>query len=162
MGLDVSVYRAAKPVANDRKWDAGCFRVFANPDFPNREKPLEDGKVYESGDLPDDTPDIYSGYMGYNRWRDQLAEMAGYPRGSDASSPHCEVCWDGAQGPFAELLNFSDCEGDIGADVAKKLAGDFAAFQDRADAFAWDKPELYNKFRRAFEIASDGGCVKFH
>jgi hypothetical protein len=164
MGLDVSIYRNCKEVAAGLEdEDRSCFKVFASEDWPGREAPLHDGKSYQGDDLPDDAPDIGCGYISYSHWRNQLAEMAGYPRGSDdAAHSYCEACWDGAQGPFAELINFSDCEGFIGSTAAKKLAADFAEFQAKADAFTWHRPELYGKFRRAFEIAAEDGCVQFH
>ena len=38
--------------------------------------------------------------------------------------------------PFVELINFSDCEGVIGPEVAAKLAKDFADYEFSASAFA--------------------------
>ena len=63
-------------------------------------------------------------YSGYNYWRDWLAGISGW---GDA-----EQCWnsDKTEGPFYELINFSDCEGVIGPKVAAKLARDFAGFEN--------------------------------
>ena len=74
-------------------------------------------------------------------------------------------CWSGQQGPFCELINFSDAEGIIGASVSAELAKDFAEFQERAASFDWQHPhfkELYQQWREAFELASDNGAVRFH
>jgi hypothetical protein len=81
-----------------------------------------------------------------------------------------------AKGPFTELINFSGCEGYIGPVVAAKLAKDFADYQQRAEEYAanqgepdhgsedWSGDEwleVYNDWRRAFEMAADGGAVIF-
>jgi hypothetical protein len=60
-------------------------------------------------------------------------------------------------------VNFSDCEGDIGEVVAKKLAKDFADWDARAKATGDDQVyHLFGLWRKAFELASDGGAVSFH
>jgi len=107
-------------------------------------------------------------YGGYNRWREQLAELAGYPAGDYEQygrtyQSHCVPCWNGEAGPFSELINFSDCEGVIGASVSAKLAKDFADFQPKADAHEDDRFRMkYAEWRQAFEMASDSGAVDFH
>ena len=65
--------------------------------------------------------------------------------------------------PFFELINFSDCEGILGAPVCAKLAADFAKYQERANTShdEWWR-EKYAGWRRAFEMAADNGCVEFH
>jgi hypothetical protein len=72
-------------------------------------------------------------------------------------------------GPFYELINFADHEGVIGPKTSAKLAGDFAAFAEKSKAFAeslsvedrdgWN--ELYELWRRAFEVAAHRGAVLF-
>lgn len=97
-------------------------------------------------------------YSGYNRWREWLAELAGH------GSP--QNVWNNPKpGPFVELINFSDCEGTIGPVVSAKLAKDFAEWDDRAKAA--DKADgydygKYREWRKAFEMAADGGAVTFH
>ncbi len=145
--------------------DDTFVQVRLNPHFPGRADDLEDEACY-SYDL---TAYFYEGtYSGYNRWRDQLAELAGYPLGEadDATgnkrSTYCAACWNGETGPFSELIHFSDSEGALGAEICKKLAADFAHFQVKADthqdvAFR----STYADFREGFELAADGGCVCF-
>lgn len=53
----------------------------------------------------------------------------------------------------------------IGPKTSAKLAMDFAAFQEKADLFDWSDEYYANKYadwRRAFELAADGGAVCFH
>lgn len=104
-------------------------------------------------------------YSGYNEWRNDLSRlMLGVP---------ANVVWGGgayAGKPFYELIDFSDCEGIIGPVVAAKLARDFAEHQGKADAYQDQEGgetysdywrEKYADWRKAFELAADGGFVYF-
>ena len=113
-----------------------------------------DGKAY----------DFRAGsYSGYNHWREKLCMMAHH-----ISPP---TIWSDPDKfkdvKFFYLINFSDCEGVIGPEIAKHLAKDFADFQETVDnlpndeEYEWFKSQ-YAKWRKAFELASDNGCVKFH
>lgn len=110
---------------------------------------------------------LSSGYGTYNGWREELAKLAGYPvqmreqYGREVES-YCTACWGGAQGPFSEQINFSDCEGTIGPVVSAKLAKDYAEFAEKAEAvdgYFWEK---YQEWQVAFQLAADNGAVKFH
>lgn len=172
MGLDIAVHVGPpEKVADSREkmpaeliervYDEGGFTVFNDTVFAGREKPLENGAVYRTGNFWHFRAGSYSGY-GY--FREQLAQLAhGKPAGE------LWTAWaqadDPPEGPFAEQINFSDCEGTIGAEVAAKLAKDYAEFEDRArEALGEDSYEFqtYQQFKRAFEhVASHGGAVVF-
>jgi hypothetical protein len=101
-------------------------------------------------------------YGGYNRWRSQLAQLAGLSQD--------DAAWN-TPGPFSELVYFADNEGTIGPEACTKLAADFRAWRDRACAFAGEFPEVhermwfvsrYDDWMQAFELARDGGAVKLH
>jgi hypothetical protein len=180
MGLDITAYSEIAEMT-DAVFDADGEAIdvttrepldyddyaqfYRNPDFPGRADEIKDKAVYSF----EDSDGMRAGaYSGYNRWRDMLAKMAGYPEGSYQEygrvwKSHCVDCWNGATGPFSELINFSDCEGVIGAAVSAKLAKDFTDFQGKADGHSddWFR-EKYSEWRRMFELASKGGCVKFH
>lgn len=178
MGLDITAYR--KLTKLDCVFDAEGYpidpetrepienylKVYANSDFPGREKGLEDRATYAY----EDAEHVLSrGYGGYNRWRDMLAKLAGYPltkyKGAFGieSEGHAAACWQGATGPFSELINFADNEGVIGPVVAAKLARDFAEFDERAKAITEDYfYEGYCDMRRGLEMAADGGALDFH
>lgn len=164
MGVDISGYCDAHKM-EDQSEDGGGIRIFMNPDFPGRADEFEDMAYYGTGD---DCEDISMGYGRYNAVRDRIAQLAGYPLGKyekygvDHDS-YCVACWNGATGPFSELINFSDCEGTIGTAVSKKLAEDFAAFQAAADAVTdfHDFAKLYAGLRKIFETAARGGFVIF-
>jgi hypothetical protein len=181
MGLDITWYRGlTKAVGSEGfddegevKYGDGWFKVYKNPDFPRRADDLEDRKAYKA----EESDGFRAGsYGGYSNWRERLAKVAEYPTvevGSIAqadsmryakSHPHSASAWGvDVDRPFVELINFSDCEGVIGTAISKKLASDFADFQDRANATC--DPyfiEKYGEWRKAFEMASDNGCVVLH
>ena len=97
-------------------------------------------------------------YGGHGAFREWLCELASIPapRAQWAESEkHAGL-------PFFELVNFSDCEGVIGATAAAELAKDFALYQAQADAAndEWFTP-LFAQWRKAFELAAKGGGVRF-
>lgn len=155
MGLDISYYRQITPAPADDEGQpidyTNHVRLYVNDDFPGRADPVTDG-VYASKESDGFGCGPYS---AYNRWRDELAQFAGFMSARDV--------WDrNKSGPFTELISFSDCEGVIGSVVAAKLAKDFADHQEKADAKGGYWLSLYNNFRKAFEMAADGGAVQFH
>lgn len=161
MGLDITAYRGLTPVENAQDWDsdtrydAGLVTLYPNPDFPDRSAPLLADVPYK----PAEGFGFRAGsYGGYNGWRAELARLAGY------SADFHGTGWDVPEsGPFVELVNFSDCEGVLGPIVCAKLARDFAEWQERADQWGdayWR--QKYAEWRKAIEMAADGGAVSFH
>lgn len=148
MGLDIVYCRKATLVpttGNDEP--EGTTYVYVNGDFPGRAEPLCTG-CYTT----EDSAHFRAGsYGGYNHWRNALCVAA---RGITA-----EAFWAAGSpnGPFKELVNFSDCDGVIGPVVSKKLAADFATYTGAPI----DDSGLFDDFRKAFETAADGGFVKF-
>ena len=177
MGLDVSAYSKVTKVdclfdedgepvdPSTREAIKGdWFQAYVNPHFPGRADGIDDRSVYT---YKDSDGMRAGGYAGYNRWRDDLAKIAGWPKGQyehygKMGDSYCVSCWNGETGPFSELINFSDAEGVIGTATAQKLAKDFATFQAAADAEGGYFAEKYAEWRHLFELASDGGCVRFH
>lgn len=177
MGLDVTAYtkliaaqgNEAFDETGELKYDEeNWFQVYDNDDFPGRLEGLQNRHAYKSDE---DTHGFRAGsYGGYNTWRNQLAELAGYPaipvdryKTGNVQSRHDEGAWQSTSGPFWELINFSDCEGTIGPVVSAKLAKDFADFQEKADAHTDEYFKTkYADWRKAFDMAADGGCVDFH
>ncbi|WP_414616619.1 hypothetical protein [Stenotrophomonas muris] len=173
MGLDITWHRCLSKASGNEgfdehgeiRWADGWVQFYVNPDFPGRADEIVDRAAYRSAE----SDGFRAGsYGGYNQWREQLAVLAGYPaaqyeKWGRSQDSHCVACWNGATGPFSELINFSDCEGVIGTSVSSKLARDFAEHQSKADAHPDERfRERYALWRRAFEKASDRGCVYFH
>jgi hypothetical protein len=160
--LDGEVYKADLEIMDDDAYD---FVAYLNPDFPGRADDIEHRGVYKSTDGFGFRAGAYS---GYNRWRNKLAEIAGYPKApieiyGREELRHDAGAWAAGQGPFWELINFSDCEGTIGTAVSKKLAADFAAFDGAAkEVEDQDFYRLFTEWRKAFDMAANSGAVHFH
>jgi hypothetical protein len=102
-------------------------------------------------------------YDFYNLWREHLSQLA---LGVEPST-----VWEDpeqfAGRPFVELINFTDCDGRVGARLAAKLAADFRAYAVRAEEFAatleddGDFINNYRDFTRAFELAAQQGALAF-
>ena len=171
MGLDITAYRQLQP-APQAELDSDGFPV----DYDNFHHFSENIIEWTEKNWPGRTagvaPGVYcaaesdrfraGSYSGYNWFRNHLAKFA---HGKDA-----EDLWDGEQtGPFVELINFADNEGVIGPIVSAKLAQDFAEFEPKAPDYAasigvdgdyW--LSSFTCWKRAFELAADGGAVDFH
>lgn len=147
---------------NDDKY----VEFYDNPDFPGRISPFKGRPVvYEyskSSDISISMP-----YSTYNAWREQLAMIAGY---TPVLCPdrnrlrHDAAVWAAGSGPFYELINFSDCEGTIGTDVAKKLVGDFVKYRSVAEHYM--SPLELNKYDNLCSMCEYAvkynGALKFH
>lgn len=156
MGLDVNAYSGCVMV--DGPEAAGRIVYIHESEWSSRMDGMEPG-LYSF----EESFSFRAGsYSWYNRWREWLAALVG-------KTP--EEIWnaENPEGPFTELINFSDCEGTIGPKTSAKLLGDFEAFTARAEAFALELGPVqgghfvavYNEFKKAFSLAADGGFVVF-
>lgn len=168
MGLDISYYKDMKFIREDIEdddYNDGITSVYVNPSFPDVNQ--HDGMVSGLYSHGEGGGFRAGSYGGYNRWREQLCDMA------HGVLP--EYVWhnfDNYRGlSFAELIHFSDCEGVIGPKTSAKLAADFADWQDRAEKYATTIKDEYDRewflrkyaeWRKAFEFASQDGAVCFH
>lgn len=173
MGLDITAYRQLRLVENPALEDGdpvdpNHWKPYINPGFPGRAEGIAEGAVYEFSECMGFSA---GSYFTYSFWRNELARRAGYPAdpAQRESHRHSGGAWQASGGPFFELINFSDCEGTIGPIVAAKIARDFAEHEaeilqatDRTHFPAGYFAEQYGKWRRAFEMAADGGAVSFH
>lgn len=169
MGLDITATARLRAVRCDKRDECDHIHLYVNDQFPEQAKPLDSG-CYESDDR--DPISFRAGsYGGYSNWRESLARIAGYEPVTEPKDnyerlyPHSSAAaYEGTESmPFVELVFFSDCEGVIGPEVSKKLAADFATFDEKArigmNEYEYAK---YGEWRKAFERASDGGAVEFH
>jgi|APSaa5957512622_1039677.scaffolds.fasta_scaffold71491_2 hypothetical protein len=122
MGLDIHVYpevnfdERVSQEEGEENWGLYTY-LYAHTGYPDRHEGIETG-YYSKGDEGDDWGFRAGSYSGYSAWRRWLCTLV---YGMDI-----EKFWDEAkEGPFWELLNFSDCEGFIGPKTSAKLAGDF-------------------------------------
>lgn len=170
MGLDIGVYKNVKQVTDESvlekiqngeesphhmAYELGYVVPWFNEHFPGREEGLKQ--------VPYEVADQWSfragSYSGYGDWRRELAMLVGI---GDIESFWSRVVKLEKQGqepdvPFWQLLHFSDCEGAIGPVVCKKLAKDFADWEERAKTYA---KEMHEASRIAvdypFEEAIEG------
>ena len=108
-------------------------------------------------------------YSGYNSWRRALCEAI---HGVDDVE-----FWKNEENfscqPFYELINFSDCEGQIGPEVSEKLYQDFMDPENEKKFLDYCKAKFeteyleefyqanWEDFKKAFEIARHGGLVQW-
>jgi len=154
VGLDIIAFRNIKKVDcifnEDRELKNDVVRFYVNEHFTGRADDIENEACYK---YQLGTSSSY-GYSGYNYLRNELAKLAGYQDAQD--------CWTKSSGPFWELINFSDCEGVIGASVSKKLSKDFCDFADKAAQHEDERfVHFYKKLKTIFEEAADEGAVMF-
>lgn len=167
MGLDITAYeQLLEPFTGDIESltdeerddiydDHYC--MWKNPDFPNHAADIE-YEYYK--DRVGAFRFCAGSYSGYDNWRNWLATIAGYQS--------ADYVWSNiTEGPFFELINFSDCEGTIGPAYSAKLYKDFVDHQHIVDQISDDdysavrNKDLYNKWKEAFKRGSTG-AVLFH
>jgi hypothetical protein len=161
MGLDISAYSRLTKVINPGEDRDDLITLTDNPDFPGRIAPQTTGK-YDCKD----SADVFSmGYGSYNRWREWLAKLAGYPGVRNRWTPepsHANGAFLQNHGPFWELINFSDCEGTIGTIACQKLLKDFNDWEERAQADSSSSEyDHYLNMQTGLKLAADGGALKF-
>ena len=169
MGLDISAYSRLIPATESEDG----IRVFAaDPAF----MPRLDGRAEGCYARTPETEELRfraGSYSGYSDWRRELSRLI------QGREP--EAVWGDPQGPFAELIYFSDCEGAIGPITSAKLARDFHAHYAAVKAAnpvlvartifrpecapseeraAWFVP-AYEAWMRAFDLAAQDGFVIF-
>jgi hypothetical protein len=164
MGLDITAYKNVKLVGTAKDGDEYEEKfdwrktdyIWAGQAFIERLPPIQPGGVYE---YESSFGFRVGAYSYYNRFRANLCRLA-----LGVSPDSVWANYKRFEGrPFAELVNFSDCEGVLGTEVCKKLLKDFEAFQEEASRHTEDYfLESYNNWRRAFEYASDNGYIDFH
>lgn len=160
MGLDISAYSKLVLVAPCPKGgeDTPDLHVLVS-DVPGvMHSGIEPGLYRVDGDEMHFRAGSYS---GYNMWRAELCQRA---LGIDPRK-----LWEDpdkfAGKPFVGLINFSDCEGSIGGEVARKLSVDFENHRETMSkgyvGASWFF-DYYEKWLAAFAIAADSGVVRFH
>ena len=140
MGLDIAIYTVHRHIPTpelrsqedqflrelrDENDDRRVIQIYDNGPWPGVIHPLEDGEHYQVRHRGNFRAGSYSGYSSFRNWLCQFAT---------GSAP--ERIWEGPYDagdsrPFFQLINFSDCEGTIGATACAKLARDFEAHLPR-------------------------------
>ena len=169
MGLDITAYRQLKklyalynehgepvnPVTSEPYDD--YFKVYFNMYFPVQSEGLDDLCAYTY----EDSMGFRAGSYGYTQV--PFEKVEGYAPSTVMSAQI--GAFDSPDGPFHELICYSDCEGCIGPVVAAKLAKDFEEWDEKAKTYAGTDSYFYQKYccwKDAMIMAADGGAVAFH
>ena len=150
MGLHVMVVSKVVPVTN------GGYPYYSLPGMEDRLEGLAADRL--DGEC---VYDFSAGsYGGYGDWRALLCRVM------NGVEPW--TVWNNSDKwkhtPFYGLINFADNEGCIGPVWSKRLAEEFEngrlrfAQHPDVDQYSLD---LYDKWSKAFELAADGGFVRF-
>lgn len=162
MGLDIIA------ISKIVKVDSECgIRVGTDPAFNRVE--IEPGE-YDRSEESEEHSFRAGPYSYYNRFRETLSmSMHGVMPVQIWNAVNDDEFDNTA---FIEMIDFSDCEGCIGAEVSNKLYHDFAnnrhLFKEYIDGQGWEEEkivdyfEVYEDFMKAFEIARREGIVIFH
>lgn len=176
MGLDCTAYESVSLVGDEHKptsegyceaEENGHYHLFITEgqqdDWPYSIRGLEVGRCY----LADEGSETFGfragSYGGYNQFREQLSLHAlGVTPQQVWQRPREYV-----DKPFFELINFSDCEGQIGPQACADLAKDFAEHTEIRAKLLADEPDgyyaaKYDDWAKAFALAADTGLVDFH
>lgn len=149
---NVDVDRDGYPKDWSRYWRAAVVNgtEFA---YPGRAAGLEQDAIYAYTRYSDF---VAGTAKTYGAWRDALARLAGYEgaRAVQKAPPP-------PGSPFVELIDFYDFMGVLGPVVCAKLAGDFAAFRNRAEQVGGTFFELYCVWQVAVETTAGDGVLRF-
>ncbi len=152
MGLDITVYTDAVLTTEDNEDSVWCFNA--------KEFEARRGNMAEGNYLATEFDGFRAGsYGGYNAWRNTLCQTVYGILAEEfwATKPNDFT------GPFAEIINFSDCEGFLGTSICSKLADDFDEHYDRLAALDGDHFWNLDKWRDGLRQAgSNNGMVRFH
>ncbi len=162
MGLDITAYSQLKDTGRPIDWavdEVNAYIPHNHQDFAKRCVEFTPGNAFEyEGELH-----AHIGrYIAFGQWREKLAVLAGYSPVIGSYRPYSAGAWASTEGPFWELINFTDCDGVLGTAVCQKLAKEFTDYEASARLLG-DEDFLYTylQFKAAVELASDGGAVVF-
>lgn len=174
MGLDISYYESFTPLPTpptDEEKNAlydqdYTLRLFTRH-FPKQAEglPLDGTFIRTHGK----SGCFWAGsYHGYGAFRQALCQLAYNLHIRDFWANDLVKLGLSTQDsiPFKSILNFSDCEGQIGPVASALLAQDFQDYMASAEA-AWGGEQknylsLYKQFADAFTVAARGGLVHFY
>lgn len=164
MGLDITACSKIERITDLEKVENGDYSTNVRRTHPEFERASDIDEGYY-----DCVGEIYrfraGSYSGYNFFRNTLSKAI---LGESA-----ENVWekdDEFKGkPMYEIINFSDCEGNIGPAVSKKLHKDFMENREKFVNYIkeFDEPNFYERiyddFTKGFELASnEQGILIFH
>jgi hypothetical protein len=163
MGLDITAHKRAELTPphphSDECYELGHEQAYvSDPRFRQSLRGLEEGRCYL---VAGERINFRAGsYSGYNRAREAISRLA--------LDVEPKTVWDNpdaySEGPFFELVNFSDGEGTIGPEACADLAADFEQHRDRIAPLLDEDfgAGYYALWEQAFRLAAGSGLVDFH
>ena len=175
MGLDISYASKINFESRSISGEGDNLYLYPNDSLLDQSEGIQSGEYTCEGIQGSFRAGSYS---GYSNWRRTLSKMIGWEiedlwlhvgtlvqRNENLNDVLNESDELKVDIPFVELLNFSDCEGFIGPKTSAKLYLDFLEWNEKAKVSDPFKGgyfyETYKEWTKAFEVASDGGCVIF-
>lgn len=177
MGLAVVAYSQIKLLGSSIDGDDlnKTIELYVNPDFPDHAKGIKSEGYYSYKE----SKTCWRGsYSSFNNWREKLAKIAGYKPvlvervegyPESAITSYLYGAFEVSEGPFHELICFSDCEGTINSEISKKLLKDFEEWDEKAKEFDQNFNlaylgfyEVYKGWYEGLKIASQDGVLSYH
>lgn len=162
MGLDITAYSQLKDTGRPFDWDVDEENALISNNHPDFAERCVEFTPWNAFEYEVSYRARIGAYSYYGAWREKLAKLAGYSPVTGGTRPYSKGAWAAIEGPFLELIDFTDCDGVLGTAVCQKLAEDFANYEASARR-PGDEDFLYTylQFKAAVEWASDGGAVVF-
>jgi hypothetical protein len=158
MGLDIVAYTGLKKVEAEENIQVAHDQFGYSSDLEKGWYDCDDSFHFRAGS-----------YSGYNTWRRALCQAIHGV--SDTQF------WKKAENfigqPFYELINFSDCEGQIGPKISEKLYQDFTNPENEEKFLYYCNQNLetemlrefylenWEDFKKAFQMARHNGLVQW-
>jgi hypothetical protein len=158
MGLDIVAYEGLKKVEAEENIQVSHDQFGYSSDLEKGWYDCDGSFHFRAGS-----------YSSYNSWRRALCEAIHGV--NDAEFWKDEENYIGK--PFYELINFSDCEGQIGPKVAEKLYQDFTNPENEEKFLYYCNQNLetemlrefylenWEDFKKAFQMARHNGLVQW-
>jgi hypothetical protein len=171
MGVSIRAYnniRKSDYVLPEDEEDTpdGIVKLVALARWPRQSAGIVDQGMYSYATM---ISERIGSYPGYSSFRNLLAQIAEYSLLDDDRYPYQAAACYASEGPFQELLSFSDCSGTINNEVVVKLLADFRKYEKEiADlSQTWillqggypDFKETYSKIMGLLEHAKEDGVI---
>lgn len=181
MGLDISAYSNIKLIKkmvldkNGYKIEPKRVNRFVCLDVLDDFKERADGIASGFYTYTNRYSYRFGSYSLYNVWREELAKLFGYGDSGGSISDFFiekelfatgDAVENHTEGPFWELINFSDCDGFFGYKCCAKIWSDFWSNHCKfKEKFRDDMDDLFYaramKLEKIFSIGMKNGCVVF-
>lgn len=109
---------------------------------------------------------LHLSYGYYNRFRNELAKLAGYPEAEKSDDeytnkyPFAQSAFKAESGLLWDLINFSDCEGEIGAKTCQKILDDLNVLRPRIFELPQEFQGYFKDLIEGFAFVNGDGFIQ--